>query len=88
MEGEEQMKTRKYFFLIMTFMVVMSMLLGACFRRLLDVIASLSHGAESRGMRPEAVEVMRSQLAQLRRVYELQLAYSGIYMSDVEELLL
>jgi aminoglycoside phosphotransferase (APT) family kinase protein len=59
----------------------------ACFRRLLDVMTSLSHGAESRGMRPQAVEVMRSQMEELRRVYELLQEHSGIHITEVETLL-
>jgi hypothetical protein len=38
-------------------------------------------------MRPQAVEVMRSQMEELRRVYELLQEHSGIHITEVETLL-
>lgn len=59
----------------------------ACLRRLFDITASLSHGAESQGMRPEAADLMRSQMGPFQYIADLLHAYTGITIPEVETLL-
>ncbi len=56
----------------------------ACARRLYDVSMSLSRGAASMGMRPEAVEAMRQQMPVHRRVYDLLVAHTGLRVEPLE----
>jgi aminoglycoside phosphotransferase (APT) family kinase protein len=56
----------------------------ACARRLYDVSMSLSRGAASMGMRPEAVEAMRAQMPVHRKVYELLVAHTGLRVEPLE----
>ena len=58
-----------------------------CLKRLGSVMISLSAGADSMGMRPDAVAMMRRDFPALRRVYELLVDRSGIRVSAVERLL-
>jgi aminoglycoside phosphotransferase (APT) family kinase protein len=59
----------------------------ACARRLFEVTASLSVGAEQLGMRPEAVAMMRQQREPLQRVYDLLQARTGLRVAAVEAVL-
>lgn len=59
----------------------------ACTRRLYDVATSLAQGAESRGMRPEAVEMMRQQMGATARVYELLAERTGIRLAGIERMI-
>ena len=59
----------------------------ACARRLFEVTASLSEGAERFGMRPEAVAMMQQQKEPLKRVYDLLLARTGVRLAAVETVL-
>ncbi len=56
----------------------------ACARRLYDVSMSLSRGAASMGMRPEAAEMMRQQMPAHRRVYNLLVAHTGLRVEVLE----
>jgi len=59
----------------------------ACLKRLYSVVASLTYGPETLGMRPEAVAIMRQQLGASKRVYDLLLDRTGIAVPEVEEIL-
>jgi aminoglycoside phosphotransferase (APT) family kinase protein len=59
----------------------------ACTRRLFYVTASLTHGAETFGMRPNAVESMRKQMGPLSNVYNRLQAITGIKVPEVDRLL-
>ncbi len=59
----------------------------ACLKRLYSVVASLTHGPETLGMRPEAAAIMRQQLGASQRVYELLLDRTGIAVPEVEAIL-
>ena len=59
----------------------------ACTRRLFTVVASLTHGAETFGMRPDAVESMRQQIGPLSNVYNRLQAVTGIKIPEVESVL-
>jgi aminoglycoside phosphotransferase (APT) family kinase protein len=56
----------------------------ACARRLYDVSMSLSRGAASMGMRPEAVEAMEQQMPIHRKVYDLLVAHTGLRVEPLE----
>lgn len=58
----------------------------ACARRLFDVSVSLSEGAEKRGMRSEAVTMMKQQMGAIKRVYDFLLDKTGIRVEEVEKL--
>jgi aminoglycoside phosphotransferase (APT) family kinase protein len=58
-----------------------------CLKRLGSVMLSLSAGADSMGMRPDAVDMMRRDFPALRRMYGLLVDRSGIRVSAVERLL-
>ena len=58
----------------------------ACARRLFDIASSLTEGAESRGMRREALAGMR-QARPLQRVYAMLRERSGLRLARIEELL-
>ena len=45
----------------------------ACLKRLYSVVASLTYGPETLGMRPAAEAIMRQQLGASKRVYDLLL---------------
>jgi aminoglycoside phosphotransferase (APT) family kinase protein len=60
----------------------------ACARRLYDISVSLEHGAEQRGMRPEAVEAMKRDMPATRRVYERLVKHTGISMPRLEKMVL
>ncbi|MEA3408353.1 MAG: phosphotransferase [Chloroflexota bacterium] len=59
----------------------------ACVRRLLDATISLTRGAEARGMRPEAVTVMKQEKEAYARVYEMLHERTGLHIPEVEALL-
>jgi aminoglycoside phosphotransferase (APT) family kinase protein len=59
----------------------------ACTRRLFYVTASLIHGAENFGMRPDAVESMREQMDPLSKVYNQLKAITSVKIPEVECLL-
>ena len=58
-----------------------------CLKRLGSVMISLSSGAASMGMRPDAVAMMQRDFPALRRMYDLMVDRTGIRVSAVEELL-
>lgn len=59
----------------------------ACLRRLLDIIISLSRGAEQRGMRREAGAAIRADKQAHARVYQLLVDRTGIAVKEVEKLI-
>lgn len=59
----------------------------ACTRRLFIVVASLTHGAENFGMRPETVESMRQQMGPLSNVYNRLQDITGLRVPEVDRLL-
>ena len=59
----------------------------ACARRLYDVSMSISRGAASMGMRPEAAETMRQQMPVHRRVYDLLVAHTGLRIEPLKRFL-
>ena len=59
----------------------------ACMKRLYSIVASLTYGPETLGMRPAAEAIMRRQLGASKRVYELLLDRTGIVVPEVEEIL-
>lgn len=59
----------------------------ACTKRLFSVMVSLSEGAQTMGMRPEAVAKMRQQMGVTQKVYDLLLERTGIPLPEVEKLL-
>jgi aminoglycoside phosphotransferase (APT) family kinase protein len=59
----------------------------ACARRLFDVTTSLALGAERLGMRPEAVETMRSQVGHLSMVYDILRDHTRLRIPYIEQLL-
>ena len=58
----------------------------ACVRRLFSILSSLGSGAESMGMRPEAVEMMKSQMGAHQRVYNMLIERTGIRILALEEM--
>lgn len=60
---------------------------AVCLRRLVSVIVSVRYGPEKLGMRPGAEQIMRSQAAALRNVYELLLQRTGLPILEVEQFL-
>jgi len=58
----------------------------ACLKRLYSVVASLTYGPETMGMRPSAAAIMRQQLGASKRVYDLLLERTGVKVPEVEEL--
>lgn len=58
-----------------------------CVKRLGSVMISLSAGADTMGMRPEAVESMRRDFPAMRWVYDLMVDRCEIQISEIEELL-
>jgi aminoglycoside phosphotransferase (APT) family kinase protein len=58
----------------------------ACGRRLFDISVSLAEGAEKLGMRPGAVAMMRQQMGEAERVYELLVARTGIRIAELERM--
>ena len=59
----------------------------AALRRLFGFAASLSSGAESVGMRPEAAAIMRGQHERFRRVYDVVRTVTGLRLPEIERLL-
>jgi aminoglycoside phosphotransferase (APT) family kinase protein len=59
----------------------------ACLKRLYSVVASLTYGPETLGMRPAAADIMRRQLGASKRVYDLLLDRTGIAVPEVEQIL-
>jgi hypothetical protein len=55
--------------------------------RLFDIIVSLAEGPEQRGMRPEAITMMRQEMGAAQRVYEFLLGYTGIALSKIETII-
>ena len=58
-----------------------------CVKRLFSVMVSLSEGAETMGMRPEAIAKMRQQMGATQKVYDLLLERTGIAIPEVEKVL-
>jgi len=56
-------------------------------RRLTDVAVSLEAGAETRGMRPGAVEMMREAAGHIRNVYDVLVKLTGLRLPEYEEFL-
>jgi aminoglycoside phosphotransferase (APT) family kinase protein len=56
----------------------------ACARRLFDILSSIAQGAERRGMRPEAVEMMKRQMPAHKRVYEMLATRTGIVFPTMD----
>ncbi len=56
-------------------------------RRLTDVAVSVEAGAETRGMRPGAVEMMREAAGHIRNVYDLLVELTGLRLPEYEEFL-
>lgn len=59
----------------------------ACLKRLYGIVASLTYGPETLGMRPAAEVIMRRQLGASQRVYDLLLDRTGIAVPEVEQIL-
>jgi aminoglycoside phosphotransferase (APT) family kinase protein len=59
----------------------------AALRRLLGFVVSMSRGAETFGMRPEAVAIMRREHEHFRRVYAILHKHSGLELPEIERLL-
>jgi aminoglycoside phosphotransferase (APT) family kinase protein len=58
----------------------------ACLRRLFDILASLSVGADKMGMRPGA-EAMMKNVSHIESVYALLRERTGIAVAEIEQLL-
>lgn len=56
-------------------------------RRLTDVAVSVEAGAETQGMRPGAVEMMREASGHIRNVYDLLVEFTGLKLPEYEEFL-
>jgi aminoglycoside phosphotransferase (APT) family kinase protein len=56
-------------------------------RRLTDIAVSMTVGAEARGMRPGAVEMMREVAGHIRRVYDVLDELTGLRLPEYEEFL-
>ena len=54
-------------------------------RRLTDIAVSMTAGAEARGMRPGAVEMMRESAGHIRRVYDALVEVTGLRLPGYEE---
>lgn len=59
----------------------------ACTRRLYDIMVSLKYGAESLGMRPEAVEQMKASKSAHQRVYKMLIERTNIPLPSVEAMI-
>jgi aminoglycoside phosphotransferase (APT) family kinase protein len=60
---------------------------AACLRRLFDVSMSVRFGAAERGMRPEAVALMKQNAGPIAKVYELLFDRTGIAIPLIEHML-
>ena len=60
---------------------------ASCLKRLGTVMISLSAGADSMGMRPDAVAMMRRDFPALRWVYDFMVDRTGIQVLEIEKLL-
>lgn len=58
----------------------------ACVRRLFDIAVSLSAGAERRGMRQEALTMIKQQIEAHTRVYDLLRERTAMRIPSIEEL--
>jgi aminoglycoside phosphotransferase (APT) family kinase protein len=58
----------------------------ACIRRLFIIVACLTHGAATLGMRPETEESMRQQMGPLSTVYNRLNSITGIKIPEVDYL--
>jgi aminoglycoside phosphotransferase (APT) family kinase protein len=56
----------------------------ACARRLYDVLGSIALGADTFGMRTEAVKLMQAQIDHLKIVYYLFVERTGIRIQEIE----
>lgn len=56
-------------------------------RRLTDVAVSIEAGAETQGMRPGAVEMMREAADHIRNVYDVLVELTGLSLPEYEEFL-
>ncbi|MEO8394533.1 MAG: phosphotransferase [Chloroflexota bacterium] len=56
-------------------------------RRLFDLSVSLGSGADSLGMRPDTVAIMRRQHDHYQQVYDLLCKYTGLGLPEIERLL-
>ena len=54
-------------------------------RRLTDIAVSMTAGAETRGMRPGAVEMMREVSGHIRKVYDALVELTGLRLPEYEE---
>lgn len=59
----------------------------ACLRRLFDIAVSIQEGAAARGMRPEAVELMKQDAGPIASVHELLVDRTGIAIPLIENTL-
>jgi len=60
---------------------------ASCVKRLGTVLISLSAGADSMGMRPDAVDMMRRDFPALQKVNDLMVNHTGIQVPVIDELL-
>lgn len=59
----------------------------AAFRRLSDMVMSLTQGAEKQGLRPETADIMRQKLPHYEKVYRWLLDRTGLRLPALEHLL-
>ena len=59
----------------------------AALRRLLSLAVSLTSGAASAGMRPEAAAIMRGQTGHFRAVYAILQKHTGLRLPEIEALI-
>ncbi|MCC6169998.1 MAG: phosphotransferase [Caldilineaceae bacterium] len=57
---------------------------AACLKRLVSVLISLSHGAETLGMRPSAEATMAQHLDRIAQVYRRWLEITGLRLAEAE----
>ena len=60
----------------------------ACFKRLFDITVSLSNGATTLGMKPDAEEEMKQQINRIQAVYDQLQERIGRPLPEIERLLL
>ena len=60
---------------------------ASCLKRLGTVMISLTAGADSMGMRPDAADMMRSDFPALRKVNDLMVDRTGIQVLEIQKLL-
>lgn len=57
---------------------------AACLKRLVSVLVSLAHGAETLGMRPGADAIMTQQLDRIAQVYRRWLEITGLRLAEAD----